>query len=90
LTKQNDPIVINSYHGLEDDIKKAVEGLSERKLIQLYQRDIDVIIFFSDKLKALFSIQTYLDVEFYAYAISLKREINALKQTFEQIVPDLK
>jgi hypothetical protein len=90
LSKQHDRIVIDTYYGIEDDIEKAIEGLTERKLIELYQRDIDVIMFFSDKLKALFNIQTYLDIEFYSYAISLRREINALKKSFEQIVPDLK
>lgn len=90
LTKQHDRIVIDTYYGIEDDIKKAIEGLTERKLIELYQRDLDVIIFFSDRLKVLFNIQTYLDIEFYAYAISLRREIIALKKSFEQIVPVLK
>lgn len=89
LTKQHDRIVIDTYYGIEDDIKKAIEGLTERKLIELYQRDLDVIIFFSDRLKGLFNIQTYLDTEFYAYAISLRREIHSLKKSFEQIVPEL-
>lgn len=89
LTKQHDKLVIDTYHGLEDDLKKAVDGLTERKLLELYQRDIDVIVFFSNKLKALFNIQTYLDIEFYAYAISLRREIEAFKKSLKEIEPIL-
>ena len=89
LTKQHDRIVIDTYYSIEDDIKKAVDGLTERKLIGLYERDIDVIIFFSDKLKALFNVQTYLDVEFYAYAISLRRQLEGLIKSFKEIEPKL-
>lgn len=90
LTKQHDRSVIDTYDGLEDDIQKALLGLAERNLLDLYQREIDVIVFFSDKLKALFNIQTYLDTEFYAYAISLRREIDVLKKSFKQIEPSYK
>ena len=89
LSKKHDRIVIDTFNHIDEDIQKSVEGLTERKLLEIYQRDIDVIKFFSDKLKPLFNVQTYEDVEFYAYAISLRRELDALRRSFKNIEPDL-
>ncbi len=89
LSKKHDRVVIDTFYHIDEDIEKAIQGLTERKLLEIYQRDIDVIKFFSDKLKPLFNIQTYEDTEFYAYAISLRRELNSLRKSFKNIEPDL-
>jgi len=85
LTKEHDKIAIDTYYAIEEDIAKAKEALIERNVFNDHQREIEVVSFFSDKLKVLFYVQTYLDVEFYAYAISLRRELEKLKKTLKEI-----
>jgi len=85
LTKKHDRIVIDSFHCIDDDLEKAKEGLIERKLFEDYEREYNVLVFFSTKLKPLFNIQTFADTEFYAYALSLRTGIDSFKKSLQEI-----
>lgn len=85
LTKQNDRIVINTYHTIDEDLEKAKQALVERNIYDDYQKEHEALVFFSSQLKPLFYIQTYTDVEFYAYASSLRKGIHSFKKSLAEI-----
>lgn len=86
LSKENDKIAIDGYeHSVDGEIEKAKEALQERKVFKDYEREIEVSVFFSEKLKPLFYKQTYKDVEFYAYATSLRERLQDLKKSLKEI-----
>ncbi|WP_428331610.1 hypothetical protein [Mucilaginibacter sp.] len=89
LTKENGRVVIDTYDSIEQDLAAAVTGLAERKLLDDYQRDIDVIRFLSARLQLLFGVQTHRDIEFYAYAVSLRRLIEEFRKSLAEIDPVL-
>ena len=84
LTKPND-MVISSYHTVDEDLEMTKEALIERKIYDHYQREYETLVFFSSQLKPLFYVQTYIDVEFYAYASSLRNGINSLKKSLARM-----
>ena len=86
LSKENDKIAIDGYeHSVDGEIEKAKEALQERKVFKDYEREIEVSVFFSEKLKPFFYKQTYKDVEFYAYATSLRERLQDLKKSLKEI-----
>lgn len=86
LSKENDKIAIDGYeHSVDGEIEKAKEALQERKVFDDYKKEIEVSIFYSEKLKSLFYKQTYKDVEFYAYATSLRERLLGLKKSLKEI-----
>lgn len=85
LTKRNDPIAIDTYDTIDNDIGKAKEALMERNLFDNYKRQFEVLVFFSTKLKLQFYKQTYIDTEFYSYAIALRKEISDFKKLLKEI-----
>jgi len=86
LSKENDRIAIDCYeHSVDGEIEKAKEALLERKLFEDYKREIEASVFFSEKLKLLFYKQTYKDLEFYAYATSLRERLQDLKKSLTEI-----
>jgi hypothetical protein len=86
LSLENDKIAIDSYKfSVDGEIEKAKGALQERKVFQTYKREIEVSVFFSEKLKPLFYRQTYKDVEFYAYATSLRKRLEDLRKSLTDI-----
>ncbi len=86
LSKENDRIAIDGYeHSVDGEIEKAKQALQERKVYKDYEREIEVSVFFSEKLKPLFYKQTYKDIEFYAYATSLRERLQDLKKSLREI-----
>ncbi|GGK25488.1 hypothetical protein GCM10007962_19670 [Yeosuana aromativorans] len=85
LTKENDRITIDSYHSVDDDIKKVKQGLKERKILEEYEQKIGVLEFLSKKLKTLLGNQTYKDIEFYTYASILNDKIRELTKELKKV-----
>lgn len=86
LTKENDEIVINPYEEtINQEIKKVKNGLIERAIYEDFEREIQVLQFLSDKLKALFYHQTYNDIEFYTYASTLSDNIRKIGKKLKEI-----
>ncbi len=85
LTKHNDRIVIDTYFTIDEDLEKAKEGLLERQIFDNCKKEFETLVFFSTKLKPLFYIQTYADIEFYAYAITLRQGIANFKKSLKDI-----
>jgi len=85
LTKHNDRIVIDTYFTIDEDLEKAKEGLIERQIFDNCKKEFEALVFFSTKLKPLFYIQTYDDIEFYAYAITLRQGIANFKKSIKDI-----
>jgi hypothetical protein len=85
LTKENDRIVIDTFFSVDEDITKAKDGLIERNIYNDFERQIEVLVFLSDKLKPLFYNQTYKDIEFYTYASTLSENIRKLSKELKKI-----
>ena len=87
LTKTNDRIAIDGYaDSVESEIDNAEKALIERNVYDDdFKRQVAVIRFFSDKLKALFYQQTTADTEFYAYASTLRYRIDDLKKSLKEV-----
>jgi hypothetical protein len=86
LNKENDDIVIESYEEtIDQEIERVKIGLRERNLYEDFEREIQVLEFFSAKLKPLFYKQTYKDIEFYSYASTLIENIRELSKKLKEI-----
>ncbi len=85
LTKDCDEIAISTYYIIDDEIEKVKEGLIERNVYEDFKRKIEVIVFLSDRLKPLFTVQTFNDIEFYTYASTLAFRIRELKSEIKNI-----
>jgi hypothetical protein len=81
LTKYNDRIVLDTYFTIDEDLVKAKEALIERQIFDNYKKEFETLVFFSKKLKPLLYIQTFDDIEFYAYAITLRQGIERFKKS---------
>lgn len=86
LTKNNDTIAINSFDvTIYQEIENAKKGLIERNIYENFEKEIEVMLFLSDKLKKLFYNQTFEDIEFYTYALVLSEKVNFLKMELKKI-----
>jgi hypothetical protein len=85
LSKKNDKIVIDTFDSIDIDIEKAKEALKERRLYDDYLKEIGSLKFLSGKIKPLFYIQTYEDIEFYTYCISMRRLLNEFIKILKEV-----
>lgn len=86
LTKENDDHAIGPYEDeIDQEIERVKTGLRERNLYEDFEREIQVLEFFSAKLKPLFYKQTYKDIEFYSYASTLIENIRELSKNLKEI-----
>ena len=86
LTKENDYLVIDSFdENIIFEVDKVKKGLIERNVFQEFEKEIQVIEFFIEKLITLFYNQTYKDIEFYSYASTLNDNISLLKENLIKI-----
>lgn len=86
LTKENDEMAINPYEEtINQEIEKVKNGLIERNIYADFEREIQVLQFLSEKLKALFYQQTYKDIEFYTYASTLYDNIIKISKELKGI-----
>ena len=67
------------------EIENAKKGLIERNIYENFEKEIEVMLFLSDKLKKLFYNQTFEDIEFYTYALVLSEKVNFLKMELKKI-----
>lgn len=85
LTKENDELAISLFDSIIEDISKVKVGLIERKIYEEFKVDYEIIEFFSTKLKMLFGEQNCNDIEFYAYASTLRHNIDVFKIELDKI-----
>ena len=79
-------MAINPYEEtINQEIEKVKNGLIERNIYADFEREIQVLQFLSEKLKALFYQQTYKDIEFYTYASTLYDNIIKISKELKGI-----
>jgi hypothetical protein len=86
LTKENDRFVIDPYEDtIDSEITRIEKGLYERNINEEYERELNVLKFLSSKLKSLFYVQTYKDIEFYTYASTLSEKIRQISRELKKM-----
>ena len=58
LSNKNDQLALDTYYSIDEDLEKSKEALIGRKVFDDYKKVYQMLVFFSEKLKELFSIQT--------------------------------